>query len=304
MNKEKIMNILKDSQIDKVKIFKKLSENNKFNVNEFLAYVNQFANDKSVDSLKRAETVYQAALVFGNEQKNIDILTMLIAKIGESKYVYDFAKNIKGANISVLSNAILKCNNPDEIYIFARNIEGADNLALSRKVAKLDKGMRMYDFAMDIEGADIKELSHGVARLRNTSLIYNFAMNVPGADIEELMKWIAKCSAGRDAKYIYLMSERFANENNVEELSQAMAKTGRSKNIYGFALNIEGANIEVLEEAILKTKDLIYIDLFRKNIKGAKLIDEAIKENPELGKAIESQYNNTAKKVSKITKRG
>lgn len=294
-----LVNLLKNEKINKRMLFLTLSTENNIETSLLIKAIEVILKDENIDRHVKGEIVYEFSKHFSNKNINMKKVSQLMAATKELHYMYLFAKNIKGVDLDCISLAVSKCGNSKEIYTFAKNIEGVNIEILSQGLAKLDKGLDMYDMAKEFEGADIKALSKGVSKTNNSALIYRFAKDIKDADIDVLARGLTKCTRPSDAKYIYTFIEEFGVSDHLGELTKTIIATGNARVIYGLALNIEGVDIIALEKAIIKTKNFDYIDLFRKNIKGSKIInsilkDSSLKINPE------SYYDNIQTRTRNI----
>lgn len=279
MNKRKILEVLENDSIDKLPFIAKLVGNEKFKKEEFISYLEELNNNPNVKSNIKADVIYNTALALNDDEETKVKLTELIIKTQDYRAIYNFARDIKNVDLDLLSRVIVSSKDGNEIYLFAKNIKGANIKVLGEGMFLYGSSKEVYEFAKHIEDADIKLLSKGVAKQQNAALIYKFASEQPKADIEPLKRTILKCNKKYEAKYIYLFALNYINNEDIEDFCEKIIRTNDPRYIYGFAMNIEGANIEKLERAIIKTKNLEYIRLFAQNVKGTKLTKQIKKTN-------------------------
>lgn len=96
-----------------------------------------------------------------------------------------------------------------------------------------------------------------------------------------------------DPYYAYLFALNYNQSEDIQDLENVVIN-GSAQIIYKFARNIKGANISKLEDAIIRTKDIIYMSKFIKFIDAAnkpKLEDAILNEIKETPVDIEKMLN-------------
>ena len=86
-------------------------------------------------------------------------------------YIYQFARDIKGANIEKLENAIIETNDAMYIYQFARDVKGANIEKLENAIIATNLVKFMQEFAKNVKGANIEKLENAIIEINNPSLI-------------------------------------------------------------------------------------------------------------------------------------
>ena len=69
----------------------------------------------------------------------------------DAKYIYNFAKNVKGVNIEKLENAIIEIKNAEYIYLFARDVKGANMYKCLYEIKKLNSQNNFSDLEISLE---------------------------------------------------------------------------------------------------------------------------------------------------------
>ena len=238
---------------------------------------------------------------------NINLLEDTVINMKDVKYIYYFARYIKGANILKLEDVAIKTKVIRCIYSFAHHVKGANILKLedalieaiddyydiikyvikfanikNADISKLEDAVikkgtprGIYSFAKEVKGANILKLEDGLINTLCPFLDYDriieFA-SIPGADIKKLEKAILDMNTNEYNKSNYLI--KFANISgaNIENLENAVIETQAAECIYSFAKEVKGANISKLEDAVIKYDlDGRYIKWFIDDIEGANI---------------------------------
>lgn len=131
----------------------------------------------------------------------------------------------------------------------------------------------IYEFARIIEGVDISSLEDEIISTRNVDYINEFANNVKGANVQKL-----KDAVNQMQNYV----DSFARDKGVCAPTLGDAITKSRNEFYGFARDVNSANIGKLGDAIVKNSEnekVDYIYKFAKDTKDANI--------PELQSAID-----------------
>ena len=86
-------------------------------------------------------------------------------------YIYQFARDVKGANIEKLENAIIETNDVGYIYLFAKDVKGANIEKLENAIIATNRVKFMQEFAKNVKGANIEKLENAIIEINNPSLI-------------------------------------------------------------------------------------------------------------------------------------
>ena len=201
---------------------------------------------------------------------NINLLEDTVINMKDVKYIYYFARYIKGANILKLEDATTKTGRLQYIYKFASEVKGANILKLEDalitnfyyfyhynfKAYDYSNYVFYYQYLIDfasIPGADILKLEDVAIKTKGIRCIYSFAHHVKGANILKLED--ALIEAIDDYYDIIKYVIKFANIKNadISKLEDAVIKKGTPRGIYSFAKEVKGANILKLEDGLINT---------------------------------------------------
>ena len=129
------------------------------NFNGFLKLVELGIIDKeiaceAVIESKNAEYIYKIAIVI---DINIVKLEDAIIQTGNAKFIFYFARDVKGASIEKLEDAIIQIGNAEFMYDFSEFIEGANIPKLEDAIIQTGNAEWINRYAMEIEGANIEK---------------------------------------------------------------------------------------------------------------------------------------------------
>ena len=249
-----------------------------------------------IDIVKKLENILKKNNIFNEDINNLieflkkDDLTDDIINTHNLKYIYKYARDIKGANVSKLEKEIIRCRNPKYIYMFAKDVKDADVARLMDAIVDIGDPKYMYLFAKNID-IDTNLLENAIIESENPKYIYLFAKDVVGArikylrnaiidigDLEYILEFAKNIDcdierfeidaiASGDARYIYEIAK--IKKHGTKDLEKAIKQTGNPKYMYLFARDIKGSSMET---CIVRCNNAKYMYLYAKNIKGADII--------------------------------
>ncbi len=205
-----------------------------------------------VDANMSNEEKSTYALKLAIELKDITLkeLEDIVVIMGNTKDIFDFAKNVKWANINKLAKATINNGDSGDIIIFAKHIKNAPINELAKAVTDSRDGRAIYYFALGVKNAPIIELEKAMCELKtfNTKFAYYFAKNVSLNDVEGLTDAVIR---GKEDKEIILFATKIKGAN-ILKLENAICANGKVKSIYEFALMVSNANKKKLTSAFMK----------------------------------------------------
>lgn len=174
----------------------------------------------------------------------LEKLQEAIVKTKNPKYIYTFAKAVKGANIEKLTDAIISTNSAEYIYRFALYVEGANIEKLQDAIIKSNIPQCTYQFAEQVKGADIERLSE--CDLLPEHIIKFVSLGVP---VEKMQQKLIGCR-----QFDIIVKFARLKGSNIKFLEDIIIKNKDPNGLLYFAA-VEGANIQRLEEEIIKSKN-------------------------------------------------
>lgn len=235
---------------------------------------------------------------------------------GDEEYIYKLAKEIEGIDIDRLAEIVANSEKMEYIKIFHDEFPGLDINRLAKAVAKTGNMELINQFINEIPEIDVEKMTDVICKIGNSYIIYNYAKNIKNADIQKLYRampegdsWTVSLAsdyrdqldyadavwkAGTDYEVFAYAMEFAKNSPNdipvhIDALTQRICNSDNPEMIYEFALNVKGANIELLTDAMcglreqyvlhnMFQKTFNYVYKFALNVKGAnidKLTDKA-----------------------------
>lgn len=86
-----------------------------------------------------AEEIYNFAKSMPVSGQVLNDLANTIVKMGDAKFIYKFAKDVKGAPIDILVDAIIRTNDAKYIKLFRDSIPGVDYKLLNDVLERIEK---------------------------------------------------------------------------------------------------------------------------------------------------------------------
>ena len=176
-------------------------------------------------------------------------------------------KIIDGIDLSTLQKEIVETKNPAFAYFFALDFH--TSLHLMQKIILDAKDAKYsYLFALDIPNADINALQDIVIKSNKIKYINQFDSNIKSAHHKLLQSIILK---SKKPKYLLELAKRTKNAYLLKKIEDILVETHEYTYMRLFAENIEGANIERLEQAILDGNDSDEAKKFAARVKNSTM---------------------------------
>lgn len=190
-------------------------------------------------------------------------------------YMYDLLNKIdedKGKIINHLINTEVLTKN----FIIKKGIETKDANIL-------------YNIALYINGLtmqDIDKITEYIIKIGDFDVLYGFAGNIPNAPLDKI---VGKIIEMEESKYIFRLAICIKDKTEyIQRLTNTIINLKEPEYIYLYTKDLfsylETNDVDRLEDAIIKTKDLFYIYEFVENIKRLsiqKLVLAIIKSGDE-----------------------
>lgn len=221
------------------------------------------------------------------------------------EYSTDYSKWITTVSqyksLDKLQDHIVESKEPDLAYFFALEYPLHKTYRM-RKVILDGKGGAQqahkyaYLFALNVPGADIKALRKIVQNAGNMSVIADFACNIQGANYRALEKRIIlsneakfasrllKTSLAKDVgglkaviirskkpRYLFGLATRSTSPKETNRLQGLIIESGSFTYMRMFAEQIEGADVEKIEQAVLDSGNSKEIEKFAKYVRASKM---------------------------------
>ncbi len=278
-----------------------------------------------IDSLN-AEIIYYFTLII-KDNIDIDLLENAITNTKDAKYIYFFTKDIPNADINKLEEAIITTKNPEYIYSFIVNINNCNKDRLEEELISLNYAEYIYKIALHEQyynkekssyKSTITRLENAIIESENPQYVCLFALNIKGCNItrlEEVLLFL------KHPEYIYeialyeqliLDTDTFVTQH-LDKLQKAIIESNNPFYMLLFARDIKSSNKDLLEQAILNTKNEEYITYYNKLIKNIDVSfpEDKPKENKTISFPNQNQsskdeilicYNNIQKNLTRIKK--
>ena len=178
------------------------------------------------------------------------------------EYQYLFARDIPGIYNETFQTNIVLYGDGYLNYKYAKDVKGADTIALARRVYEVGEKELLYKYVRDVPGADIKAFDEVIITYYNSDdpenkkLHYKFARDISGVDIKAHGKYFLN---NKDTEYNNLFAKDVkgadinAHANVIIDNTELLNKKYEAPNInpiVTFATEVEGANVEMLQDAV------------------------------------------------------
>lgn len=158
-------------------------------------------------------------------------------------------------------------------FVFARDIPNADIKALQNVVISSKELKYICNFACFVEGADHKRLEKIITSAilddpRNTQYAHKLLKNVDGSNVKKFKDIII---ASKRPRYLYELAKHINNPDEIALIEDLIIQSRSFLYMRMFAENIERANLEKIEQAVLDTDNVVEIKKFAKYVKRSKM---------------------------------
>ena len=266
-----------------------------------LAYTMKWLDKKMLENIiieiGDPEYIYKFALNVSGA--NIKKLGNEVLKALNPLYIYLFAKNIHGVDLNLFINALIEIGNPEYLYLAAINIYNIDIKIIEENILKIGNMEWIYKFFRDMPNADIYNAINIIVKNNldleddytsalveivltgddvsfikpnkevNTYIDELLKKGNPKKLLEVAIKYRVRLDEIADAilisrnpEYIYKFIYTMKWYDKDSKFENMIIELANPEYIYKFALNVRGANINKLMDAMIRTYDAKYIKLF------------------------------------------
>jgi len=220
---------------------------------------------------------------FGKEVKNapLDKITdKYISKLcyaalepGElAEDIIHYAKTVRKAPVEKLTKCIIDYGTSEDIYNYALNEKRADMEKLASAVIRKGEVRYIQSFARNVKNAPVEKLADGLITKLNRKLEYDLPTGYPSREIYTFARYVKDAPIEKLADELIKIIEDYNDKKETAELVESYSKnfgfnasTDKeisefpinevAKDICNFGINIEGAPIEKLADALLTTNN-------------------------------------------------
>lgn len=161
-----------------------------------------------------------------NIKCNFDIFEEDAILSSNPKYIYKIAK-LKRIDTRELEKAMKKTNDPKYMYLFAREIRGARVSSMEIRVVKTNDPKYMFLFAQNVHGADIEYIGRMMFKTKNIEWIYKYFSEIPNANILLAVKEIKKWNLDPSSKYTMALIKKFICSSVIPVFKNNILKLGQ-----------------------------------------------------------------------------
>lgn len=167
---------------------------------------------------------------------------------------------------SKIEDMIITSNNAYFAYLYPQMFDDCEVAKFEKVVINSGDINVICDFANDVKGANVLNIANSLIKKHDTDSIYRFITSVKRIDVTKIRRALIELN---DSKIICELAK--GQKNNVLELEDKMLEIGEAKDIYNFACKVKDANIPKLEEAIIRTRNVKYINKFFEKIQSSRI---------------------------------
>lgn len=223
--------------------------------------------------------VYRFSKLLTKEQ--FERLDVLMLEEDDTKEIFEYAMRRDGlSNVEEFERRLIKSEEFYDLISFYEKYEGKFFEKVEENIPNYEDARLIYTFSL-LEKANLTKLKEGILKTNDGHFVTQFFIEhqekqgiISREDIEKAEEIVIEESTKKVLWYTKNNILRFAKEikgANIEKLEDAIIKTRSADNILKFATDVDGANIEKLENAIIEIGDARYIFEFATEIKGANI---------------------------------
>jgi hypothetical protein len=184
--------------------------------------------------------------------------------------VFRIAKELQElyCDVDDMQDFIISTRDPFYLFKFAREIRTADVLKLEQAI--IDSGDLNYiaKFACFVDGANIERLENIIVGSDNPRAAYIYLKFGKHPNAQRVKSIFLR---SKKPRYLYALAQLINDPDDLEEIQQLIISSKSNMYVRLFAANIPGANLSLLEDRILKTKNFEEIKKFAKVTKSTRL---------------------------------
>jgi len=180
-----------------------------------------------------------------------------------------------------LEKAVIKDNNPflafhlaREISVFHLSTKKLENFVINNASSDL-----IYRYARDVKNANINKLQNALISKKDTIALAKFAIFVRGSDKRIILDIIKKENNAK-AAYLFIKHIKYLNINEIKNI---IIHSKKPRYLFELAKKTKSKKeLEIIEDLIILSKSDLYVRLFAKHIHGAnieKLENRIIRSN-------------------------
>lgn len=217
------------------------------------------------------ENIIKVGLIIDNYEFH-KIYQKKLISLNNSEFIYKYALGVKNADIKLLEDAIINLNDLEYMYLFARDIKGADINKLQLIIINSKNIDYLIKFSNDVD-CDTKLIEDTIIGLKKVDKLFNYALNCKYANIERIQNIILNFKSED-----IVMFAKYVNGINITLLEDNLIKRKDYRTIYKIAACIDNSNKEKLEKSIANSNNAKYIYRFATMVKNVniKLLENEI----------------------------
>lgn len=196
--------------------------------------------ENEVASSGRPSFAFRLAYELTNKNIKTPKLENYFINLKSAYYIFKYAQDIKYANIEKLQSAIMNCNN---VYYIVR-------------------------FACEISKANKSEMEDKIAALNSAKAVYLYMKYANSYDVEKFKNIIFK---SKKPRYLFELAKNISNKEELDLIQKLIISSSSNMYVRLFAAHIPGADINQLEDRIIRTKNVNEMKRFLKMVKSPKL---------------------------------
>lgn len=165
----------------------------------------------------------------------------------------------RGFSTKRLENHIIALNDPRTLYKFAAIIKRARVSKLQEALIKANNAIWLAHFGCFVRGANRKHIERLIIESGNAKAAYLYLRFVRDCNVSKLKHIILQSKRPR---YLFLLAQRTKNKQDLQHIQDLIIEANSPTYARLFACKIKGANIERLEDFVIRSMDVNEIKKF------------------------------------------
>jgi hypothetical protein len=174
----------------------------------------------------------------------------------------------RGYKTSRLESFVIKSRDNNYILRFARFIKRANVVRLQEAIIKFGSTLHIAKFGCFVRGADKRLIEDIIVEHNHPKSAYLFIKYVKVADINRLKSIIL---GSKRPRYLYALARVLRSKKELDAIQEMIIAGKSDLYVRLFAANIQGADIERLEERIIQTRDINEMRRFARAVKSERI---------------------------------